>query len=491
MNTFPPKQLISIISLAFLSVFSHWNFWSYDVYAVGFNTSFFWLALILLCAWHDKHLSWYEARFWLIPIALIIVSFSLYENLWLKTINIIVLPIAISVFFSQNKCGNKGLFLWSYSFIFKLCQQTCKPLLYILPSALHFQSQIQSTSNIADKQKLKQIVLGVVILIPLAAFALILLSSADANFNNMIEGAFQKIFLYLDIGFIFKAIISILLSILLLAILMAWSKPWQFSQAEGKSYINAITTIIIMSGLLFIYILFLILQIEYLFIDSLPIEFNQAEHLVKSGFWQLFFLSFLNIILFTIFYKNTSLFAQYFVSAFIAASGFLLLSAAWRMSLYVFYYGFSHEKFFASYTCLFALGLFIVLMIFSLIKEEKNLLKLILFSALWCYAIACILPIEKIIFHSNSALSTHPDTRINLNHLSALSVDIYNNIYNNIEKTDTPYIQKIPHINGFYSQADTQGFQWSRWLEQQLRNSCQRPWYEKNISAFIHCSNNN
>ena len=225
------------------------------------------------------------------------------------------------------------------------------------------------------------------------------------------------------------------------------------------------------------------MQLEYLLVDSLPIDFDQTEQLVKSGFWQLFFLSFLNVVLFTFFYKNTAVIAQIFLTIFIAASGLLLLSAAWRMGLYVFYYGFSYEKFFASYTCLFALILFVFLAIASLSKDKKDILKTILFSALWCYGIATLLPIEKIILHSNTHLAKLEDSRINLAHLKVLSADVLNDI----NDLHTKSINAKPTINGFSIHNSWNNLYWQQWMNQQ-QFACSRAWYEKNLSLLINCN---
>ena len=447
------------------------------------NTTLAWLILLIFIVWQKTLISAKENKLWLIPTLFIVVSFSLYENPWLKTVSIVILPITLCVFMSQAKCKNENSYLWNYSFLFTLIRQACKPLSFIIPSAKHFQQQSQSALKSQNKQLFKQIFLGLIILLPLAILAVILLGSADANFAKLIESSLQTLFQHFDFSIFLKLFCIALLSISLLALFTAWSKPWCFIPIEKTTPIDSIVAIIVLNGLLLIYGVFLFLQIEYLFIDSLPIEFNQAEHLVKSGFWQLFFLSSLNIVLFTVFYKNTSTLAQYFVSAFIAASGFLLLSAAWRMSLYIFYYGLSYEKFFASYTCLFALGIFVCLIFFSYIKEKQNLLKLIFFSALWCYGIASILPIEKIIFHSNVALEKQTETRINLDHLSALSIDVYDNITtlnNNDER-------KQSAINGFDNSTTSTNYRWSRWQHIRQKQSCQRSWYESNISAIVNC----
>lgn len=56
-----------------------------------------------------------------------------------------------------------------------------------------------------------------------------------------------------------------------------------------------------LSGVLALYGLFIFVQIERLWVNDLPVDFASTENLVKTGFWQLVFLSFLNSALFVFF----------------------------------------------------------------------------------------------------------------------------------------------------------------------------------------------
>ncbi len=483
MNAITHKTLISILALASFCVFFHWNMWIYDIYAFGFNTTLAWLGFIALYAFHDQHFSFKKNLKWLLPLSFIALSLSVYENPWLKTISILVLPIALGVFLIQSKLSLQKARQWDYRFIYALINKTLSPIKFIFPSIRLLFKTTQDALKTRDSSVLKRVFLGVGILMPLAAVSIVLLSSADQNFNQLIENFALNIFGVINIEFIFKIIFITILSTLILSTLLAWKKPFVVDSPKQTQAIDHIIAMIVIGGLLTIYSLFLVLQLEYLLIDSLPIDFDQTEQLVKSGFWQLFFLSFLNVVLFTFFYKNTAVIAQILLSIFITASGLLLLSAAWRMGLYVFYYGFSYEKFFASYTCLFTLILFVFLVIASLNKDKKDILKTIMFSALWCYSIATLLPIEKIILHSNTHLSKQEDSRINLVHLKVLSADVLSDISN----LHAESVKEKPTVNGFSIYNGWNNLYWQQWMEQQQQFACSRAWYEKNLSLIINC----
>lgn len=489
MNTITRKTFISILALATFCVFSHWNIWTREVYAFGFNSTFACLCFILLYTYQDPNFSFQRNRSWLLPIFFIALSFSIYENPWLKTISILLLPIAFGFFLTQSKLQHhqnqyhQESRSWDYSLIYTLISKTISPIKYIFPSVTLFFQTTKDALKTRDSSVLKRVLLGIGILIPLACVSILLLSSADQNFNQLVENFVLNISDYISIQIIFKTVFIIILSILILSTFLAWQKPLIVDSQKHTQKIDQIIATIVIGGLLAIYSLFLLLQLEYLLVNSLPIDFGQTERLVKSGFWQLFFLSTLNVILFTVFYKNTAAIAQILLTIFIIASGLLLLSAAWRMGLYVFTYGLSYEKFFASYTSLFALILFVFLVIASLEKNKKDILKTILFSALWCYSIATLLPIEKIILHSNTYLSKQEDSRIDLVHLKVLSADVLSDVNDLHAKS----IKAKPTVNGFSIYNSWNNLYWQQWMNQQKRFACSRAWYEKNFSLIINC----
>jgi hypothetical protein len=308
---------------------------------------------------------------------------------------------------------------------------------------------------------------------------LVLLSSADDNFGRLVDSAFFNFLGALNLSIIAKVFCIFIMCILLFASLHAWKDPFDYTERKVVIALDDVVVGIVMGGILLIYLLFLWLQLDYLLIDSLPQNFSQTEQIVKSGFWQLFFLSILNAGLFFAVYKNTGAAAQVILRVFIIASGLLLLSAAWRMGMYVYWYGFSYEKFFASYTTLFALVVFIYLLLASFFKERKDVFRFIAFAALWSYGVATVMPVERIIFNSNVKLSTLSDSRIDLNDLKELSVDILGGARDTFAKKPTASKPSKAEIREWK--------RWMQWVRRQERKHCKRPWYENNLSQQVQC----
>jgi hypothetical protein len=485
MNRLNNETIFASIALSILIVASHWGLWDRGIYAFGWNTSLIWLGIILLIRGHNILAHYKQNWTWLSPIIIIILSFSLFENIWLKFISCLILPCVASLFFAYEKLLNKDDYIWDCRLIWTLIKRACSPIKGIFRTLAFLTTKITTTKRMSQNSVLKRTLIGLCILFPLASLAIFLLTSVDENFNIFINSLINTLLVSFSWNFFWKIIFIIASTVLLLSVKLSYGSPLSVKNTSSSLQIDQLITMIVISGLLGIYLLFLYMQVEYLVINSLPIDFDKAEFLVKSGFWQLFFLSIVNIVMFTFLYKKTKPAAQILLCVFIVASSFLLLSAAWRMSLYVYYYGLSYEKFFASYTCVFAIGMFGYLVFVSLIKKHQNILKVITFTALWAYSIATITPIEKIIFNANTYLSKNSDTRIELNHLRFLSLDILNNI----ETQLLPSLRVSKELAGFDNSRKGQNrIDWQQWIKTQKNRKCHRPWYEKTISLMINCS---
>jgi len=146
------------------------------------------------------------------------------------------------------------------------------------------------------------------------------------------------------------------------------------------------------------------------------------------------------------------------------------------MGMYVYWYGFSYEKFFASYTTIFALLVFAYLLIASFSTKRKDVFKFIAFAALWSYGVATVTPVERIIFNSNVKLSQLADSRVELYELQQLSLDVVGDakrlMANNIATSKL---------------TSNQLNQWGKWVERQQTRNCDRDWYERNWSLISAC----
>lgn len=457
--------------LAVFAVFSHWNVWSQGVFSMGWNSTLVWIGLGYLVLENNQSVSFKNDWVWLLPLVLIALSFSLYENPWLKLITFLLLPIVAGFFTAFGHLNDKFSQHWGATLIARLFFQISQSIRSTFLAADFLRRFIVAVFGQAQFSVGKRLLKAFLILIPLLILILVLLSSADEKFADMTTVWFDTLLGFLDWSFVSKIIWVFVFASVLLGVSSNLRSAVEIDENSGKAErrIDGLVAGVVISVVLIVYILFLSLQFEHLLVDALPVDFSVAENLVKSGFWQLFFLSGINVALFYWVYKNTGEFAQWILRVYLVACTLIMLSACWRMGLYVYYYGLSYEKFFASYTALYALFLFGYLGWAVYCVARKDIIRFTFFSSLWFFSLATLLPVERIIFHSNLVLSEQLNSRINRYHLTVLSTDVLNDVLGAIEAGRI-------HRNN-----------WQPWVDQTSFSWCYKKWYETNLSTLLAC----
>jgi len=278
-----------------------------------------------------------------------------------------------------------------------------------------------------------QVIVGLIFLAAISIIVIIpLLSSADASFAKIFKNLITWI---LNTLTHLESLPARLLAIAIIVSLLVglthyWNKTikpfFKLSQpSEGKKSENSIIIGIVLGGILGLYLLFIGIQIHTLFISHLPTNFKETENLVKSGFWQLFALTIINILFYVGVFRKSTTTVQRILAVFTLASLLLIVSAAHRVFMYVTIYGLSYEKFFAFYTVVFCSIVFVwFLSLFTYQKDKPVMIvKIFSFLALWMYALAVIIPLEQFIFSTNLRLTQQENSRININELRMLGFD--------------------------------------------------------------------
>ncbi len=406
-----------------------WRFWTYGIDAVGVNMMFLWfliLGFFLYVHWHNISSM---ALLWIVPIVLIISSIGIYST-FTTWISIIFLPLFFFIFTTHDVHGALRGNLWSKFF----------PLTMVYASFRFVQSIFialgQYTRNTKKQEHhrhhaIVQIIMGMIILSVLAGVIVIpLLSSADASFARMFDQLFDflvYIFTYFSLPVLVRGLYAIFFTVILVgyAHYIRRDLVQVFSTGEDDALKkNAIMIGTIMIGILIIYLLFIGIQVRALFVSVLPVDFSQTESFVKTGFWQLFFLTILNIIFYVGVYKKSTNVVQGILALFTGASLLLIVSAAQRVFLYVTTYGLSYEKFFALYTVIYCTIVFVwFLALFTMRYIKVHILQTLSFLALWMYAMATVLPLDRMIISTNLDLTQNKNSRVNINELTMLNGD--------------------------------------------------------------------
>ncbi len=492
-QTFSKELVLKLILSAILAIFwviFLWNFWDKGIYALGFNAFVFSLFFLGLFIWVLYKKGYYKScdLLWIVPMILITLGYVLYDNPFLKIVNLLVLPVMFVVFYNQAFLSDKKNKLWNFEFIIKIVSRFFSFLTKLGQTATLYLNLIIPAGK-TKKRVIVRVAAGLILFLIIALTVFIpLLSSADAVFADKVQVIYDWFLEILSLPFMYKLLTSIALTVLFFSVLTAWSRRFDYKEKEGLGKkIDPIVSGIVLGGILCLYLLFLWVQINRLWVGALPFDFKETENLVKSGFWQLFFLSVISILIYFFTYRKTTLFVQRILMVFTIASLLLLISAGYRIGLYVIYYGFSYEKFFAAYTVIYCAILFVWLIIQLFIKQRANIVKFLLVLFIWMYAIISIFPVEQFILRTNVALASLEESRIRLFELTMLSPDVLSLVKE--YKQQGVLKERVGYLTREIEDKSNEEFDWNPWIKRQEKKISNKIWYEKNVMNVVYLNN--
>ncbi|MDD4319903.1 MAG: DUF4173 domain-containing protein [Candidatus Peribacteraceae bacterium] len=460
------ETVFAAILLSLYWIATMWGIWTKDVQALGWNLTVFAIAAFLLYTFAGGSKRPGRREYvWLVPFLLIALSYALYENPFVKAVNMLMLPLLFVSYFIITSTKHHEKVEWNIPWIRRMIER-----------AVGFVTQIeQGISAITGalipggarrSDLVKRIVTGLVILVAASLLLFVpLLSGADPAFASMMQGVKTFVLDLIEPETLLKLAVFLALTVLTLAGLFGWTKEEEFSVRKETKHMDAVVSGIVLGGILLLYVLFLFTQLKTLWVYELPREFLSTERLVKSGFWQLFFLSGINVCLYVLYYRRTSKHVQALLAVFMFASLLLLLSAAKRMGMYVYSYGFSYEKFFAAYTVVFSVFLFLRLIAALFRKEKTDIVRYLAVAFVWMYAVVTVLPVEQMIFRANRALAGRPGSRIDMHELTMLSGDVLS-----LGKE-----QGVAHPDS----------RWPAWVAEKLAIADQKRFFEKTFTDLL------
>ncbi len=423
----------SALLISLFHIFFLWRFWTYGIEALGINITFFWLLMIgffFLAKWNTLTS---KTLLWLFPFTIMIISPSIYTNPFTTWISVLIAPIIFFIFTTHESHQSLRAVMWSKFLPISLIYSGFKFIGSIVPGLSFYKNVGQNIT--ADEKKnfgevTRQVVLGLAILFILSALVIIpLLSSADESFANIFHDFFEKLFNFFKFVSFAKLFNLFLGFVILMGGLHYWRRSlnsFKVMKGEERSVNkNSITVGIILAGVLFLYLMFIFVQAKTIFIGKLLNDFASTESLVKTGFWQLFLLTVINILFYVGIYNKYTKNVQRILMVFTLASLLLITSAGHKVFMYVTDYGLSYEKFFAFYTVVFCVLVFawFISLFVRRGKERVNIICSLAFMALWMYAFATIIPLEKFIFNTNLKLTQEENSRVDINELKMLGFD--------------------------------------------------------------------
>ena len=461
-----------------------WGFWGKGPYALGINTALYLGALLVFLVWILRSEGRYREHdlAWILPLGFMCLSFALYENPFFKMFSLVVFPAMLALFYNYAWIGDKEKKTWNYQFLAKMFERTASIISAIGESAKSFLG-ILTVRGGGKKETTIRVITGVLVLLVALFVILPLLSTADAAFADKLGGLYDFIREIFSTSIIGKVAMFLFLSVMTLSLVIAWAKPEELAEQPDERTRDPIIWGITLVGVLIFYAIFLWVQLDRLWVGELPFDFKETESLVKSGFWQLLVLSFLNLAVFFFLYRKTSAGVQKILGLFTIASLLLLVSSAHRMWLYVTYYGFSYEKFYASYVVLFCAILFVWLLSRMITAKRANIVKFVAFQFLWMYALVALFPVEQFILKANVVLKEKPNSQIRLFEMTMLSPDVLAQI-KDYQRAGVLEESK-DYLNRESGRNPDEQFDWNPWIEEQEKILAEKKWYETTVSGWL------
>ena len=209
-------------------------------------------------------------------------------------------------------------------------------------------------------EKVRQILVGILIAIPLLALVLALLAGADMIFSKLTETAFSSLFRTADpllilllVLFIFIAAYSIMSAAAFLydqrkqsfLNTLSGDRQMNVQGAETRKPAKSLTAVTVTSLLTVVYLVFSVIQIVYLFGGgqvALPKGYTYAEY-ARQGFFQLLAVTVLNVLIVLICMNSAkkSLPLRIILVIMTACTYIMIASAGMRMYLYISAYDLS------------------------------------------------------------------------------------------------------------------------------------------------------
>ncbi|MBM3708601.1 MAG: DUF4173 domain-containing protein, partial [Actinobacteria bacterium] len=316
-------------------------------------------------------------RAWLLPIPILLLSltFFIYSNQVLRTLNYLLIPVLMLMFFFIAAKVNR--YDWSdIRFISDIARRVFVPFRFIHRPFIELSGAASSgADNSGGKAKsrtLTRVLIGLLISIPLIAVILWLLSSADIVFKNYFTNIpLLKIFKH----FIVIAAVTVYAACFAWALIKAFNERKEFApeKKQWKLFLDPVVLLTILVLINAIYAVFSFVQFAYLFGGKtfvMPSSFTYSEY-ARRGFAELVVVSIINFALLVFgitFVKKESrksfIAVKLLMSLLVISTFVILVSAFYRMVVYENAYGFTYLRIFVQAFMVMVFFLFVINIIY-------------------------------------------------------------------------------------------------------------------------------
>jgi len=279
---------------------------------------------------------------------------------------------------------------------------------------------------------IKRITIAAAITVPSIIVLIALLSGADMIFSKGVSETLEHLSEMISFNALFKIILGTLAGLYLFGVVFGANHNYEIKRSEKKSPNGDLLILnILLVSILIVYTVFVSIQFRYLFSgDSLPFGLSYTEY-ARKGFFELLFLSGINIalILLTVYltHKKKSVFSKILCCYLCTVTFILLASSFYRMWLYNDYDGLTRLRFMVFGFLIFeSIGLLFTFI--YIIKPSFSITGIYIALALVYYCILNIIPMDYIIAE-NQIQKLKKGERDDIAYIFTLSPDAALSIY--------------------------------------------------------------
>lgn len=357
-----------------------------------------------------------ESVFQTVTVVLLGITFVLYNNLVLLTINAFLIIMIVGAQYRFMLKLQKDP-LYSLETIRDACVVWFGYSFAGLPGAFKSMGNSKQSSNV------KGVIIGIAIAIPVIAAVLALLVSADAAFSQMLKNTFQDVNAGDAVGY---SIVGVLLFVCACGLYYSLKnrKP-NLNAAQPKLWnLNKIAMMLVVGCMDVVLAVFAAVQFGYLFSGNVPAGFTYAEY-ARSGFWQLVGVAVIVAAVVFLVQKSAEVRSgnnkavKIMLTILCALTEIVLVSAFWRMVTYEQAFLFSILRIFTQAFMIATAGVFLVLAV-SFWARDFKLQKWIFIVGMVAYVGLNFLNPDAFIAMQNRAIQKEG---ADMHYISELSAD--------------------------------------------------------------------
>ncbi|GAA0182023.1 hypothetical protein SH2C18_44690 [Clostridium sediminicola] len=450
----------------------------FDTFFIGKNIgiSFFIYCLILLVCFYVTNKETIKLRksagwFLLIPSLLISFSYTLNNNITLRSMNILMLPILFTSSFLLIIYAS--LEWYKFRFVKDFFRRILPLTIENMFKPFSFSKDVFASKK--EKKSLnKDIILGILITIPVLIVILLLLASSDLVFNYYITDWIPNLDLDFDFGHFLRIFIVFIATF---GFMWSFNYPIQrlIVTKKEKTSVSSSIILVLLISLNIVYLLFAIIQSSFLYTNggkTLPAGITYAQY-ARTGFFQLVLVTLINlsIIYFStkyIWYKNEKAkkISKILLSLIVLFTLNMLYASHFKLSLYENYYGFTYLRFYVHYTIL-TIFILLIISFVGIWSIKVSIAKLTLISLLTMYTVINFFNVDGFIAKRN--IQRYMATaKIDMAYNISLSVDAFEEIYSLKDELDyyISYNSK-EYINRIIEELDTS----TKWYEFNIKKN--------------------